>query len=285
MVWFSRFFRGDMFFIHGFDGTCRHERPHANEFKIQPPGVLRHFGYFHPYGGPLKDHFNKHIFQYPFPTLLAHCDSRAHTTTRCLSGCATAVFVLKTPHNSLILLTFCDWPWHAFYSAWWPCGLWLQQRWMIALKAHVVDAVVNNASCAERIPIRFLLVWQIAPWPWAEQDVFHQPFLKHAILRYIINVVQTLLPCVATSCWIDLTDAGIMHTFRYICFLNMGICMYLYIIYIYIYAMHPRFWWCYYCFRGALIAGFARKPHECLNEKGLISLKLGLLQGWPRSIL
>ena len=50
-----------MFFIHGFDGTCRHERPHANEFKIQPSGVLRHFGHFHLYDGTLKGHFNKHI--------------------------------------------------------------------------------------------------------------------------------------------------------------------------------------------------------------------------------
>ena len=47
------------------------------------------------------------IFQHPSPTLLAHCYSRTHTTTRCLSGCATAVFVLKTPQ----FLDFVDLLW------------------------------------------------------------------------------------------------------------------------------------------------------------------------------
>jgi len=41
---------------------------------------------------------------------------------------------------------------------------------MIALKAHVVDAVVNNASCAGRIQIQFLLAWQIA-WTFFAKDV------------------------------------------------------------------------------------------------------------------
>ena len=161
----------------------------ANRCKLQPSGVFRHFGYFRRYRP------------------MAHWKVVLITVSIFCNILVARPRTLLPPYNYSLLLRLCNCsicaqdstiPWFC-----WPFVIGhgtpstqldghvvfdFSDREWLHWKPHVVDAVVNNASCAGRIQTQFLLVWQIAPWPSeffdGALDVFQPALLKHAMLTF-----------------------------------------------------------------------------------------------------